>query len=422
MGGGAKRDRAAPAPLTAEFAGRLIARVILPPGMESTLQLVHAAEPIPASFSAAVYLGGPAGRSGWRRQAVDLLQAAGYQGVVYLPEPRDGRRRIPPERLSGWTAAAQHHADAILFFVPPEHGGDALAFEDWGRWQRSGKAVFGAPHGAPVNVHRVAAARLRVPSGYSLAEVIHLGLPLLVPGAVRSGGERAVPLYLWRSPAFQRWYRGQLLAGNHLEDIEVEWTYRPRGGAGRAPLVYVLRPRVWVKAERRYKSGEVVVGRSDVSATVLYRPAETLRQTQVVVVREFRSAVHNAEGMVWSLPGGSAENAAERDTDPRVTAAREVHEETGLQLEPGELEPVPHGVRQVAATLLSHRSHLYRARLTDEQLERLRESERRGTCFGANPGERCYVAVKSVAQMMDGEVLDWGQVGMLLAALAPDLR
>lgn len=373
--------------------------------------------PIPAAFTASVYLAGPAAADdagGWRRRATELLGAGGFDGLVFDPQPMaDGG---DAEQQAAWEEAALRQADAILFWRPGQW--DAEVGAHWGAWRRSGKAVLGigepGPGRGPVFQ---AATRLRVPVGHLLAEAVELLLPLLRPGAQRSGGERAVPLLVWRSPAFQRWYRDLRAVGNVLDDIEIEWSYRPRALSGKPPLLFAHRPKVWVRGERRHKAGEVVVARSDVSATVLYQPRPQLLDTPVVLVREFRSAVHNRSGYVWELPGGSAERAAEADHDPRLTALREVEQETGLTLKPPQIQPVPVGARQVSATLLCHRAHLFRAILSGEQLESLRRSEERGTRFGANPSERCYVAVRTVGEIVRNGNVDWTQIGMILYAL-----
>jgi hypothetical protein len=42
----------------------------------------------------------------------------------------------------------------------------------------------------------------------------------------RTGGERAVPLAVWRSEPFQRWYATRRTAGCRLLDARVEWYER----------------------------------------------------------------------------------------------------------------------------------------------------------------------------------------------------
>jgi hypothetical protein len=182
--------------------------------------------------------------------------------------------------------------------------------ELWGSWQRSSRVVLGVP---PDQAAPESASRLHIPVARSPGEAVEQALAMLRPGQIRRGGERTVPLLLWRSPGFAAWYQALRKAGHRLEDAQLEWSYRSRG-AGRPPLLWALRPRVFVMGERRHKSGEVVIGRTDISASVLYYPSQSgdPLDTLVALVREYRSAVRNRLGFGLMLPGGSAAMASER--------------------------------------------------------------------------------------------------------------
>lgn len=388
------------------------------------VQSVYALEALPAAFGAALFLGGWADSS-WREEAIYLLQSRGFDGVVLSPEIRpgpDGRRGKAPnggdrDRLLAWQDEVLQHCDLILMWLPPEALADFQAVEAWGQWHRSGKLILGTPlrEGPLIDT----ANRRRIPVASSLAELVAMAQQILRPGAHRRGGERLVPISLWRSPSFQSWYRALTQAGHRLEDVEVEWTHRSRGVA-RPPFLWAVRPRIQVRGERRQLGGEVVIGRADISATVLYhRPPEApLAETLVVLVREFRAAVRNRSGFAWMLPGGSAARASERAHDPRATAAQEVLEETGLNLPPEQLEPVPLGDRQLLASLVSHHAQLFRAALAPAQLAALRATAEAGRPLGATPSERCYVTVRTLAELCADPDLDWSQLGMLYCALS----
>lgn len=374
-----------------------------------------------------MYLAGGAGP--WRREAVALLAQAGFDGVVLIPESRRrfesaalscetaGEAPGDPGRLAAWQDEALRHSDVVLLWLGEGCGGDPQLAELWGRWQGSSRISLGAPRdlGGPL---LASAHRLRVPVHHSLHETVQHCLGLLHEGALRRGGERAVPLLLWRSPSFQSWYRALRGAGHRLDDAQLEWTYRVRP-AGRPPLLWAMRPRVFLPGERRHKAGEVVIGRSDISATVLYcRPAGAPRgDTLVALVREFRSAVRNHKGYGLMLPGGSTAQATEREQDARLTALKEVAEETGLRLEPAQVELIAAGDRQLAASLSCHHAHLFRAALTPAQLEQLRATAAAGRPLGANPNERCFVTLRTLRELQDDPDLDWSQLGMLLYAL-----
>ena len=387
----------------------------------ASAQVLCALEPLPPAFSASIFLGGVPGR--WRREAVELLCQAGFDGVMIVPEPR--RRQAPgsasaepldPERLSQWQEEALRHSDALLLWLGDGGAHDPEVAELWGQWQRSSRVSLGAPAATDSAIRRTA-SRQRIPVHATLAETVTHCLSLLHPGALRRGGERAVPLILWRSPGFQSWYKALRAAGHRLDDAQLEWNYRSKS-AGRPPLLWAMRPRVFLPSEHRHKSGEVVVGRSDVSATVLYyRQGLRRAETIVALVREFRSAVRNHKGYGLMLPGGSAAQATEREQDARVTALKEVAEETGLRLAPTQLQEVPAGDRQLAASLSCHHSHLFRAELSEGQLHQLRATAAAGRPLGANPNERCFVTLRTLRELQEDPDLDWSQLGMLLHAL-----
>ena len=381
----------------------------------SRTQVVAPLSPLPSAFSASLFVAGVPGP--WTQAVVRALEQAGWDGVVYLPpenHPSDGDTARRSELLR-WREDALKHSDGVLIWLGDGGKDDPWLYELWGAWQRTSRVVLGVPRevAAPES-----AGRLHVPIARTLTDAVEQALQILRPGQLRRGGERTVPLLLWRSPGFAAWYQALRKAGHRLEDAQLEWSYRSRA-AGRPPLLWALRPRVFVVGERRHKSGEVVIGRTDVSASVLYHPAASgsVLDAKVILVREYRSAVRNRLGFGLMLPGGSAAMASERASDPRVTAQREVAEETGLQIDPAQFQPVEAGDRQVAASLASYHCHRFRVRLRDDQLHSLESTAASGQSNGANVGERCYVTVKTVRELLVSPDLDWSQLGMVLHAL-----
>lgn len=96
--------------------------------------------------------------------------------------------------------------------------------------------------------------------------------------------------FRWRygGPSFQRWYDAQTSAGNRLVGARQVWTF----GAGpdqQAPIYWALHVRVYVAAEDRIKSNEVVISRPDISVVALYQRGAILDDSIVVLVREYRS-------------------------------------------------------------------------------------------------------------------------------------
>jgi len=380
------------------------------------MQVVYAHEVAPDALTASIFLAGPtpreAGTPSWRPEALRLLAERGYDGVVFVPEPRDGAWVRDYEGQIAWEEAHLHMADVALFWLPREltRMPGLTTNDEWGTFKHSGKVVFGAPAGAEkVRYQRHYAAQLQVPAADELAGAIDLALAQIGAGAPRRAGEREVPLHVWRTPAFQAWYAALRAAGDRLDGARLEWLCR--SGPGRRWLfMWALRVNVHVTAEGRNKRSEVVIGRPDVAAVCMYRRGPEPLATQVVLVREFRSAVRNAAGMVLELPSGSSFDAA---LAPARVAVEEVAEETGLRLDVGRLRPV--ASRQLAATLLTHHACLYAVELEAAELAEL--VARRGEVRGSGGSERTYVEVRSVGELLASDEADWSTVGMILAAL-----
>lgn len=380
------------------------------------MQVVHAHELPPDPLTCSIFLAGPTPRDAdtpsWRPEALRLLAARGFTGAVFVPEPRDGAWTRDYDGQIEWEEAHLHMADVVLFWLPRELGSmpGLTTNDEWGAHKYSGKVVFGAPPGAAkVRYQQYYAGRLHIPGGDSLAATIDAALAMIGVGAERRGGERGVPLHVWRTATFQAWYAAQRGAGRRLDGARLEWLCR--SGPGRRWLfLWALRVNVHIPEEGRNKTSEVVIGRPDVSAVLMYRADPDPLRTRVVLVREFRSAARNTSGMVLELPSGSSFD----DTlGPLQVAAEEVHEETGLRVAAERLRPV--AARQVAATLLGHHAHVYALELSEEEMAWL--ERQRGEVRGAGPSERTYVEVRRLGELLVGDELDWSTLGMILAGL-----
>ncbi|MGI8336141.1 nucleoside 2-deoxyribosyltransferase domain-containing protein [Actinomadura scrupuli] len=383
---------------------------------ERDIALVYALEDPPDDWHAAVFLAGPTPRdpsvASWRPAAIERLREH-WRGdgrlVVFVPEHRHG----PHDDYRGqveWEERCLHLADVVMFYVPRDLT-TLPAFTtnvEWGMWYDSGRAVFGAPPDAPGNRYLLhhAAAR-EVPTATTLGGTVRAALAEVGTGVHRAGGEREVPLLIWRTGSFQRWYAAQRAAGNTLRGARLLWTFTP--GAVRGPVFYwALHVSVHVAAEDRVKSNEVVISRPGISTVALYRPAPRLDDTTVVLVREYRSAASGPDAFVHELPGGTGAG------DPLTRAVNEVAEETGLVLDPARLRA--HGSRQVAATMSAHHAHLFSAEITEAELARLRPGEVHGN---AAETERTYPEVTTFGRIRTGALVDWATLGMLTEALMP---
>ncbi|RAY16403.1 NUDIX hydrolase [Actinomadura craniellae] len=379
--------------------------------MGGEVTVVYALEEPPGEWDAAVFLAGPTPRSpdvlSWRPEMIGELRRR-WPGpgrlVVFSPEHWDGLHDDYTGQV-GWEERCLNLADEVIFWVPRDLV-TLPAFTtnvEWGMWHDSGRAVFGAPPDAPKNRYLLHYAGVSgVPTATTPGDAAAAALRRIGAGARRAAGEREVPLLVWRTASFQAWYAAQRGAGNALRAARLEW-------AAPANRLWLLRAHVHVAAEDRVKDNEVVLLRPDVSVVVLYRPGVTPADTEVVLVREFRTPGATADGFVHELPGGSGPG------DPPAVAVAEVAEETGLRITPDRLRA--HGSRQVAATLSSYRAHLFSAELTAGELAVLRAGGPHGT---AADGERTYPEVATYGEIVHARLVDWSTLGMLAEAFFAD--
>ncbi|GAA1672916.1 hypothetical protein GCM10009830_18930 [Glycomyces endophyticus] len=385
--------------------------------MASEVVVVHANETPPPWWDAAVFLAGPlpraAGVASWNPEAVaHLRERWRHDGrlVVFTPELREGVLADYTGQIE-WEHRGLHDADVILFWVPRDLE-TMPAFTtniEFGTWYDSGKAVFGAPESAPKNEYLRHLAESRgVPVTDRLDEAAGAALAMIGAGSRREGGERSVPLPVWRTDSFQSWYGAQRAAGNVLEGARLEWTFRV-GEHREAVMYWAAHVQVRVAAEDRVKTNEVVISRPDTAQVLLYSPAPDPDDAVVVLVREFRSPASTPDGFVHELPGGSSREEA----DPAVQALEEVHEETGLALGADRLRPI--GSRQVAATMSGHRAHLFAAEITADELAWLRDH--RDAPHGAGDSERTWIEIATWREIREGGLADWSTLGMIAQAL-----
>ena len=397
-------------------------------------RIVYAKEAFPDSCERTIFLAGPTPRGegdGWRQDAIDLFRSKGYDGDLYSPEPRDGKWGGDYIDQVEWEDEGLHRADCILFWVPRDMKGDkffgtdddpqpmpALTTNDeWGFWKDSGKVVWGRPGGADSVRYQEHYAKLfGVSNGVTFEQTVDRALEMVGEGARREGGATQVPLYIWKKPEFQAWYKALKAAGNRLDGCRVSWAFRVPPPAFDPPgppkglFLYALHVNVHIGSENRNKTNEIVLFRPDISAVIMWAKGSPWTESQIVIVKEFRVPVRNEAGFVYELPGGSSAKVGE---DPRTVAAHEVEEETGLKIDPERL--IWHKSRQLASTLSAHVSTVFSVSLTQEELAQLDADT--GTHGVEADTERTYVEVWPVSKIFENQLLDWSCLGMILSVI-----
>ena len=286
---------------------------------------------------------------------------------------------------------------------------------EFGTWQSSGKIVFGAPPKAVKNEYlKNYAEKYNVPIAESLVETLDNAMEMVEDGAERTGGERYVPLFIWKQPSFQSWYKAQTEAGNRLESAKLLFNFRPR--FKNFVFLWVLHAKIYVADEDRVKENEFVLSRPDISSVCLYHKVSTgfpsaWKDVEVVLVREFRTPASTKNGFVLELPSGSST----KKDKPEEVAAEEVHEEIGIYIESDRLRS--YGSRQLAGTFSAHKSNLFAAEITDEEVKWLK-SQKDIPHGKEEDSERTFIEIHSISQLINNELIDWTTLGQILSIIA----
>ncbi len=381
------------------------------------MEIIYSLEEAPHSFSKSIFLAGPTPRradvQSWRPKALELLAQKGYDGVVFVPEERPGSVNtvIPDGGYPKWEHKVMGMSDLILFWVPRDLA-TLPAFTtnvEFGLFANSGKSLFGPPNGIKNEYLSFIADKFRIPQFDTFEMMADEALEILGEGAIRTGGEMNIPLFIWSTKSFQDWYGSQTEAGNRLDSAEVKWILKVGRNKDRM-YCWIIHPNISVAGENRNKLNEIVIARPDICSAVLYKRRSDIEDTEIVLVREFRSPVRNKTGFIWELPGGSSPTAC----DPIQIISDEVQEEVGINIDTMRFKLI--ASKQMAGTFSSHHGILYSAELNEEELDWLKSQKDipHGADYPHNPtGERVYTEVLTLKEIRQGGLVDWSNYGMI---------
>lgn len=130
-----------------------------------------------------IFLAGPTPRrshgrnmaKSWRQKAIDLFRRYGYDGVLLIPEDRDGSISGSYQDQIEWEEKGLTLADCILFWIPREmkYMPALTTNDEWGTWKASKKVVLGTPPNAEkVRYQRYYAEKYNVPLSNTLEETV----------------------------------------------------------------------------------------------------------------------------------------------------------------------------------------------------------------------------------------------------------
>lgn len=400
------------------------------------MNLVFSDHLLPLIVTKSLFLAGPSPRKSgtggdcldWRHEAVAILKARGFKGTVFIPAPsavfygNAYADDVSYDNQVAWEKQARSMADQIVFWVPrvidrtrADLGMPGMTTNvELGADQFSGRLVYGRPATAPkCRYLDDCVLEHGYPVHATLADTLDTAVTALGEGALRHAGEAQVPLFIWKTPQFQSWYANLKAAGNVLHGASV--VFNAKVGTS-TEFGFILAVRIWVTAESRFKSNEMVFARRDIGVVMAYYDDPANNTAKIVLVREFRSTVNNPTGYVYELPGGSSLNGAL--PMPEV-ASNELHEETGLSVEEAQRFRYV-GKRQLAASAMAHQAHVYSLRLTAAEMAQLEEVAAQGQPHGeAADSERTFVHVVSIQDIFKLPV-DYSTLGMVFDVMASD--
>ena len=353
------------------------------------------------------------GGESWRPAMLAALKEAGYDGVVYVPETEDGKWKHSYEDQIEWEQQYLNQCDRILAWVDRDlkRLPGFTTNVEFGEFVSSGKLLYGHPERVPKI--RYLNARYQAHGGTvlkKLTEMADAAVGALGEGAERTGGQREVPLEIWRSKQFQAWHDELVHAGNRLDGAKVLWAFRV-GPKKSFLFSFALHVKVWVAAEERHKENEYVFSRTDIAAIVPYRMTAT--GPEVVLIKEYRATGRTKDGFVHELPGGSS---FKEHLVPTQVASEELAEETGIKITPKRFRLV--STRQVGATISSHRAYVFAVELTEEEMAQAKKMDQDGTRHGVlEDTEITYVEVRTLDEILTERLVDWSNVGMIMETL-----
>lgn len=364
------------------------------------LTLVRPGDAAPESFERSVFVA-CASAAAWETAALEQLQAAGItSGTVFVGDEA-------PEN-AGWRDAAAKISDAIACWAADEPSDELRATIL--RWGSSGKLFLGHADGSWAMP--LAAPFPQLSAQPDLPGLMAAVGKMVKAGAERVGPEREVPLMIWRTPPWGLWYESQKAAGNRLDGAKVEWTFRV-GPGGAFVLFWAIHADIHVAAENRNKSNEVVIARPDVCCTLAYVPGRSLLDTEIIVIKEFRSPCRNENGFVYELPGGSS---FKPQSDVYQTAADELREETGITVDKSRLKKEMS--RQAAATVTTHHVHLFSCKLTPAEMDVARQlAESKATFGNADETEQTFIEIMTLREALPSSKVDFTTLGMCLQTI-----
>jgi len=149
------------------------------------MELVYAPERVTTPPLASIFLAGPSPRGNedynWRPEAIELLETLEFDGIVFLPIPRD--RQWPNKYTDqvDWELRYLGLSTSIVFWVPRdlENLPGFTTNVEFGLFASSGKVTLGFPKDAPKTRYLAHVAKKHdIPVHHTLRETLRSGIEI----------------------------------------------------------------------------------------------------------------------------------------------------------------------------------------------------------------------------------------------------
>lgn len=372
-----------------------------------------------------IFLAGPTPRSKvgdvmgstWRHVAIEELRKLGYDGTVYIPitEERFQLGNVVEEELDyiqqiDWEQTAMNRADVIFFYVARTEENPGLTTNiEFGKYIESCRVVYARPHNAPHTEYLDKLAKKYDVECFELEHGLRHAVERIGEGAPRKGLECKIPLLFWKSEQFQSWWITHNNQGNRVLAFEAKSVIALDKGT--KLFGFSAWVSIWIAAEDREKNCEWIFGRTEATYTVpFYTNPDGSRS--YVLVRDFRSTSVNKKGYVYELPGGSWEEGL----DVKVNAAKELCEETGIDLVNEIDRLVPMGIYQPYAIFSISTVFPFGIELTKEEIEFIEKKAKSGETLGEDDEEvikLCIMNERSIYSNNEAFPIDLMTLGLI---------
>lgn len=385
------------------------------------MKIIYSQQPIPHRLSKSIFLAGITIRSkeegiSWRYEAISFLQNIGYDGVVFIPEFENEILNTTQDfdysEQIEWEDKCMAISDRIIFWIARDLDNKTFGLTsnvEYGKYMNSGKVFLGFPKNADkMRYLEHHAKNLNIPIYNDIKRLLIDVNESIGDGAERSGTDVLIPLNVWNHQGFKNWHKSVYDIGNSIADIKTEYVKHVNDN-----IFFVsIWAKIYIRDENRYKDNEIAFMRSDISSCVLFRKDKNnILNSDIVLIKEFRTPVNNITGKVWKITGGSS---FKNDISAFNIIIEEIQEELGINIDSERL--MYYQARQLQATTLTHKSHLYYCELNDAEIDYL-ISQKDIVKGNISETERTYTEVVKLSSILNTEVVDWSNLGQILSII-----